>query len=225
YTLGDHVENVGLEGNADADLTGNALANRLSGNHGANRLDGGAGADVMNGYRGDDIYIVDDIGDVVQEFDPLGGNDTVLASVSYRLSGTQVETLRLTGNAAIDGTGHNGANTVVGNDAANRLYGKLGNDVLEGGGGADGFMFDTALSATSNVDTIVDFSVADDTIHLSRSVFKAIAADGTLAESAFRTGTAAQDADDRIVYDGATGRIFYDADGSGAGAAVLFATV
>jgi len=56
-------------------------------------------------------------------------------------------------------------------------------------------------------------------------VFVGIGATGTLAASAFRAGTAAGDSNDRIVYDTASGRLWFDADGSGAGAAVLFATL
>ncbi len=69
-----------------------------------------------------------------------------------------------------------------------------------------------------------EIGAGDDTIHLHRSVFVGLPS-GRLAPSAFAAGTAAQDADDRIVYDQATGRIFFAADGSGGGAAVLFATV
>ena len=43
--------------------------------------------------------------------------------------------------------------------------------------------------------------------------------------SAFHKGTSAADASDRIVYDQAAGKIFYDADGTGAAAQILFATV
>ena len=226
YVLPDHVENIGLMGSASLDLTGNGLSNRIYGNAGDNVLDGGAGADYLTGRGGNDTYVVDNIGDRVLENDPNGGDaDKIRASVSYGLGGIYVETLELTGTAAIDATGNSLANTLVGNSGANNLYGKSGNDSLTGGAGADGFYFDTALSASGNVDAILDFSVADDTIFLRRGVFSGIAADGTLASGAFAQGTAAQDADDRIVYDSATGNIWYDADGSGAGAAVLFATV
>ena len=48
---------------------------------------------------------------------------------------------------------------------------------------------------------------------------------GSLSANAFFAGTAAHDADDRIVYDSATGNLFFDADGHGAGAAMLFANL
>ena len=121
--------------------------------------------------------------------------------------------------------GNGGNDSLSGGDGADVLAGGLGNDVLDGGAGADSFQFDSALSATANVDRIAGFVAADDTILLNRAVFTGIGADGALAASAFQIGVAANDAADRIVYDQASGRIFYDADGSGAGTAILFATV
>jgi serralysin len=46
-----------------------------------------------------------------------------------------------------------------------------------------------------------------------------------LARSAFEVGSAADDPRDRIIYDKDTGALFYDADGSGAQAAVKFAQI
>jgi Ca2+-binding RTX toxin-like protein len=104
------------------------------------------------------------------------------------------------------------------------LDGGAGNDILTGGAGRDAFVFSTPRNASSNVDQIIDFSIADDTIHLDSSVFPN-ASLGTLASSAFVTGTRALDASDRVIYDRAQGNIFYDADGTGSAGAVLFAKV
>jgi serralysin len=54
-------------------------------------------------------------------------------------------------------------------------------------------------------------------------VFRQVGPRGTLAAEAFRLGSTAQDSDDRILFDPATGRLFYDADGAGGAGAVLFA--
>ena len=115
--------------------------------------------------------------------------------------------------------------TLDGGGGGDDLYGGFGDDTLNGGTGLDKFFFDTALNASLNVDDILDFTVADDTIFLDRSIFTGIAANGTLAATAFVNGAAAADASDRIIYDSATGNIFYDEDGTGATAQILFATV
>ena len=72
--------------------------------------------------------------------------------------------------------------------------------------------------------TIVDFAAGTDKIALDDAVFTGLGL-GALTASAFVTGTAAGDADDRIIYDSATGQLYFDADGNGAGAAILFATL
>ncbi len=248
YRLGDNLEQLTLTGSA-IEGTGNDLSNVIVGNRfdnilhgggGNDTINGGLGADLMFGGIGNDVYYVDAAGDNVAEF-AGGGNDLVRSSVDYTL-GADVERLTLIGSSAVSGTGNASPNTIVGNGAANSLHGEgrndrlsggagndqlhggVGSDRLTGGTGQDGFHFDTALNARNNVDTIVDFSVADDTIHLDQAIFTGLDL-GTLAEGAFVNGTAAADSDDRIIYDSATGRIFYDADGSGDGAAVLFAQV
>ena len=50
-------------------------------------------------------------------------------------------------------------------------------------------------------------------------------ANGTLAASAFRVGTTAIDASDRIIYNDDTGELFFDQDGTGAAAKVQFAEI
>ena len=123
------------------------------------------------------------------------------------------------------------AATLGGLGGNDRLSGGLGNDTLTGGTGQDVFVFDArlsrtnALNRTANLDRITDFSVADDTIQLSKSVFSHIARKGVLTSGAFYTGTAAHDASDRIVYNKHTGALYYDDDGIGAHAAIQIATL
>ncbi|KAA8610032.1 calcium-binding protein, partial [Salipiger aestuarii] len=100
--------------------------------------------------------------------------------------------------------------------------GGAGADRLEGGAGADVFVLASAPS--TGVDTIVDMTANVDTIRLDSSVFTGLSA-GALGASAFHIGAAAADAADRVIYDAGSGALWYDADGSGAGAAVQIAAL
>ena len=92
-----------------------------------------------------------------------------------------------------------------------------------GGAGGDAFVFTAALGG-GNIAALPDFAVGSDRIYLDDAVFGALTP-GALNPNAFRVGSAAADADDRIVYNSVTGALLYDADGNGAAAAVQFATL
>jgi RTX calcium-binding nonapeptide repeat (4 copies) len=209
-------------------LTGNAVAQTMHGNAGANVLNGGGGIDVMTGFGGNDQYFVDVAGDIVIEA-AGGGSDRVLASVNYALgAGQEIEVFTTTNTAglgAINLTGNAFSQTMQGNGGANVLNGGAGNDVISGFGGADIFVFNTALNSATNHDTITDFNVAADTIHLENAVFTLLAA-GALAATQFKDlSLGAQDANDVIIYNRVTGDLFYDSNGLGAGGQTLFADV
>ncbi len=220
---GQQVENLTLTGSASINGTGNSLKNVLIGNAGNNVLNGSTGADRMEGKAGNDIYSVDNAADKVIEASGQG-TDKVNSATTFSLAGQSIENLTLTGSADISGTGNGLNNTLLGNAGNNVLNGGAGGDTLTGSLGADHFFFSNALGST-NVDSITDYSVASDTIRLEDSIFTAIGAPGTLAAGVLRIGAAAADASDRIIYDPSTGALLYDADGSGAGAAVQFATL
>jgi Ca2+-binding RTX toxin-like protein len=218
------IENV-IAGSGDDHLIGDA---------GNNRLDGGLGVDTLNGGSGNDTLVVDNEDDVATEWQN-SGIDTVESSVSWTLDQC-IENLVLTGTDDIDGwgndpnTGGSGLNVIVGNSGNNKLYGMLGNDTLTGGEGRDTFVFDTARSPT-NVDRITDFDEADDLIELDDAVFASIAEDTNhwgsenflLTVFSDTNVDQTQDSNDYLIYDFSTGDLYYDADGSGAGAAEKFA--
>ncbi|MDQ8755946.1 hypothetical protein RCO27_06860, partial [Sphingosinicella sp. LHD-64] len=153
--------------------------------------------------------------------------DNVFALESLVLTaGAAVEILSTTnhgGTADINLTGNEFGQAVIGNAGGNVLDGKGGQDALVGLGGADAFTFTSALGP-DNIDQIVDMTVGTDKIYLDNTIFSTLG-DGALAAGAFRTGAAAIEADDRIIYDSSSGALFYDADGSGTGAAIQFASL
>jgi Ca2+-binding RTX toxin-like protein len=162
---------------------------------------------------------------------------TATSAVSVNASAV-VNGLTITGNNGINTlTGTGFADTIIGNSGNDILVGGLGNDVLRGGlgkdkmtGGAglDTFRFETAPNALTNLDTITDFSLADDTIELENGIFMALIATGALNAESFKSGAGvitAADANDYLIYNTTTGALYYDADGVGAAAQVQFATL
>jgi Ca2+-binding RTX toxin-like protein len=227
----EYMATTSSAGTSAINLTGNALRQDITGNAGNNVLsDGGkGGADVLKGLGGNDIYVVYNAADVIVETASQGDVDRVSASVSYRLgAGVHVEQMTTTSSAGISPislTGNEFAQMMTGNAGDNRLEGREGNDTLRGLGGDDTFVFNTKLGA-SNVDTIVDFNVADDRFLLSDAVFKGLNT-GVLASGYFRANTTglAQDSNDHIIYETDTGKLFYDADGLGGAAGIQFAKI
>jgi Ca2+-binding RTX toxin-like protein len=221
-------------------LTGNALSNDIFGNAGDNVIyglegddnlygdggvdiiDGGVGQDALYGGIGNDLLSGGDGSDVLYGDT---GRDTIEGGAGHdRLYGG-TESNRLlgqSGNDTLYGGAH--ADTLQAGDGNDRLYGDVGNDFLDGGTGKDNlsggwgrdtFAFKNALNAKSNVDTITDFNVKDDTIRLENSIFKKLRKTGKLDPDFVTIGSKAQDGDDYLIYNRKSGYISYDADGSG----------
>ena len=127
------------------------------------------------------------------------------------------------GNDTLVGT--SGNDTIFGNSGNDWIEGRGGNDVLSGGSGMDSYVFREFGAANS--DTLNNFDNNWDSLRFDNAAFTALGADGrfTAGDARFFAGTAAHDADDRIIYNQAAGQLYYDADGSGAGAAELVATI
>jgi hypothetical protein len=97
-----------------------------------------------------------------------------------------------------------------------------GNDLVVLGKKGDKVLFDWALNAATNVDTVKKFQSGKDKFYLDDDIFTTITP-GTLSSAAFHKGTSAADADDRIIYDKKTGALYYDPDGVGGVAQTQFA--
>jgi Ca2+-binding RTX toxin-like protein len=247
---GQFIESLVLTGSESLEAIGNSQQNSLTGNDAANLLhglggkdrllggggddilDGGTGADTMLGGAGNDTFILDDAGD--RAIEATGeGIDTVRASMSFSLRGQFLENLTLLGPQALEGTGNSLNNIVTGNAENNVLHGVGGDDILQGGGGhdlleggagADSFRF---MALEEAGDTILDFGDGLDRIQISAFGFGGgleagmdLVATGYYAENATGEATAAHA---QMIYHTDDHTIWFDPDGTEAGAALLVA--
>jgi Ca2+-binding RTX toxin-like protein len=227
HALGQ-VENLTLLQSAAALVAfGNGLGNILTGNSFANTLNGGLGNDTY--VLGSEATGRDTVTDA-------GGIDTITSTVSRSLAAyPAIENLQLLGTAAIGGVGNALANVLTGNTAGNVLSGgagndtirgHLGNDTLTGGANNDSFTFNTAPNYSTNRDVVTDFTHGVDKFWMENAVFTKLGAAGVLLNPAFlRVGAAAVDANDFIVYNKATGGLFYDSNANAAGGLLAVAVL
>jgi len=218
----DTIRNIeGVYGGDFADkLTGDALKNSFM---------GGGGKDTIDGGRGTDMALYFDKTSKVEV--KLNGSTQVSVKVGGKVEDKIKNIEHVVGGAAGDKlTGDSKGNLLVGLGGKDQLTGGAGNDtlhggegrdVLEGGSGRDTFWFDDPV-LYANRDTIKDFGGKDEIV-LDSWYFGALGP--TVTSNEFRKGTAARDADDFLIYNKANGKLYYDADGNGAGAQVEIAVL
>ncbi len=189
-------------------------------------LQGTSGSDVFEGLAGKDII------------DGVEGVDTA----SYEHAPKKV-TVNLTKGKATGGAGKDKLTNIenvigsahgdilIGNDSDNSLSGLAGNDkliggagkdtllggvgkdVLTGGKGADIFRFNSQATGKAIADKITDFSKAQgDLISLDATAFPNQTFVAVKKRALAKNG-------ERVIYEKSTGRLYYDADGAGSGAA------
>ncbi|MBL8597210.1 MAG: hypothetical protein JNL14_05680, partial [Devosia sp.] len=219
---------AGLTG--DDFIWGRAGRDKLYGNEGDDTLAGGSRGDTLDGGLGRDTASYADAGaKVTANLKSPSANTGDAKGDLYRsienLEGSRFGDTLTGDNAANRLAGGAGRDKLSGGRGSDTLAGGTGHDTLTGGSGRDFFLFDTAPRSRDR-DTITDFKPRQDVILLDDAVFPALSP-GVLPRAMFyanQTGRA-HDSSDRLIYEKDTGKLYYDADGTGAAARVLLATL
>lgn len=141
-----------LDGNDT--VVGSVGGDRINGNKGDDSLSGGAGNDpLIQGGRDNDV-INGDSGD-----DVLNGN----LGTDYVRGGAGNDNVR----------GGQGTDVLTGDDGNDVLYGDLGIDLVAGNEGSDTFALRADAPGTENLDIILDFDAATDSLGLNAGVGEA----------------------------------------------------
>jgi Ca2+-binding RTX toxin-like protein len=230
-----------VQGSANIDvLVGDFLTNALLGGAGGDWLDGTYGGDYLYGEAGNDSLVSRLQADVLD-----GGADFDYARYDYADAGLRAYLYDTTQNSgwaagdtfvsieglagsyfADDLRGDASQNIIYGLGGGDYIIGLGGSDLLIGGDGQDLFHFVGIGDGGSGGDAIQDFVSGQDRISVTGQFF-GLGSPGGVAIDSYRfvAGTAANLATSQFIYNGATRQLFYDQDGTGAGAQVLLATL
>jgi Ca2+-binding RTX toxin-like protein len=229
---GDNGANRLIGGRGNDLLVGAGGNDTLIGSQGNDSLLGGAGVDRLDysqdtSSRGVTVNLSlgmarDGFGrqDAIADFEDVRGTqfgDVIVGSQFNETFRGEKGNDRLIGGAGNDRLlGGEGRDRLTAGDGNDTLWGGVGHDTLTGGLGQDVFVFNSAPYSRTNVDRITDFSTADDVFYLENAVLKNIGyVTRPLRDDFFHLGKSAEDALNRIIYDKATGSLYYDPDGTG----------
>ena len=154
----------------------------------------------------------------------VGATEIVVAGAAGLIAADDIVTAY--SNMVVTGTdafGTAGADHLTAVDGETNALHIIGNDTATGSTGADGFVF----AGTGSSGAVIEgFSSDDgDRFIISAQGFGLDLPEGVLASDAFATQLDVADAEDRFYYNTATGALYFDADGTGASAAVQIATL
>lgn len=159
-------------------------------------------------------------------------------NVKVDASGIAANGLKFVGNA--------NKNTFIGTQKDDVFIGNSGDDKFTGGSGADTFVYGKVITKTATgdkatvaqtyndvassltgVDTITDFVSGTDKIQLNRDLFSSFTSSGAISATNLKqgAGAVATTASEFLVFDSTSHTLYYDADGSGAGAQVALVTL
>jgi Ca2+-binding RTX toxin-like protein len=253
WTLGAGFEMLTLTGTSSIAAIGNLLDNFIVGNSGNNGISGRDGNDTLIGGAGNDTFVMSMGPGTNYGNDRIDGGSDV-DTLDFGVNARTAIVVDLSAGTLVGG-GDGGAGSatlfnienvnggafgdrIVGNSAANFLYGYTGNDTLDGGlgndrlegaAGNDHYLFSVAPGA-GNADTVGTFAGGADKIVLDAAAHLNLGANGNFVagDARFASGagfTSGRDATDRVIYNTTNGQLWYDADGNGSGAAQLVATL
>ena len=213
YILGQVGDDV-IDGDSGNDyLFGQLGVDDMDGGDGDDAMFGGSGNDTLDGEDGNDWIYGNNDNDTLN-----GGAGNDIIDGGY---GIDV----LNGGADNDElSGGNGTDTINGSTGNDFIEGGAGVDTLSGGEDDDVYYYANPLHGR---DRILDFDTDKDSFQFLGSAFGVEAGTDLDDGTTFITGNApvSVTGDATVLYETDSGRLWFDADGTGSGAAVLIARI